>query len=65
LIGEVNYNTDLFEAATARRLGDHFVTLAEAFAANPERHILDVPLAHHAAPRRVPDSLAGAVEFVF
>ena len=34
------YNTDLFDAATVRRLGDHFATLLAAAVADPDRAAL-------------------------
>jgi amino acid adenylation domain-containing protein len=39
--GSIEYNTDLFDAATVRRLGRHFAALVEAAATRP-----DVPLSH-------------------
>ncbi len=65
LTGEVNYNTDLFERATARRLAAHFVKLAEACVADPDISILAVPLTDEAPAPALPESIAGAVEFVF
>src|SRR5438270_6121374 len=44
LIGELLYNTDLFEAATVARMAQHFETLLEGIVANPERHLSDLPL---------------------
>src|SRR2546421_1328693 len=44
LIGELLYNTDLFEAATVARMAQHFETLVEGIVANPERHLSDLPL---------------------
>ena len=38
------YNTDLFDAATVRRLGDHFATLLSAAMADPGRPLSALPL---------------------
>ncbi|MEO6192136.1 MAG: amino acid adenylation domain-containing protein, partial [Thermoanaerobaculia bacterium] len=38
------YNTDLFDAATVRRLGDHFATLFAAAMADPDRPLSALPL---------------------
>jgi len=38
------YNTDLFEATTIRRMAGHFVTLLEAIVANPQKQIWQLPL---------------------
>jgi len=35
-VGHLEYNTDLFDAATIERLGQHYVTLLEAAAAAPD-----------------------------
>lgn len=40
----LTYKTDLFEAATIRRILDHFQLLLEAVVARPEIHIAAVPL---------------------
>ncbi len=44
LEASVEYNTDLFDAATIRRMLDHFQTLLEAIAADPDRPIAELPL---------------------
>ena len=44
LAGSLEYNTDLFEPATIRRLVNHFTTLLEAIAADPEQPISQLPL---------------------
>jgi amino acid adenylation domain-containing protein len=44
LVGSLEYNTDLFEAATVRRLLVHFRNLLEEAAANPERRVSELPL---------------------
>jgi amino acid adenylation domain-containing protein/non-ribosomal peptide synthase protein (TIGR01720 family) len=44
LVGTVEYSTELFEAATIRRLIGHFQTLLEGIAANPEQQVAMLPL---------------------
>ena len=44
LVGDVEYNTDLFEAATITRLVGHFQTLLTGFIANPAGRLSDLPL---------------------
>jgi non-ribosomal peptide synthetase component F len=44
LCGTLEYNTDLFEAATIRRLGEHFRVLLEGIVTDPERPIGTLPL---------------------
>jgi len=44
LRGAVEYNTDLFDAATVDRLVSHFGVLLEALVADPEQSIASVPL---------------------
>jgi hypothetical protein len=62
LRGSLTYSTDLFEAATVRRMAEHFRDLLEAIVANPEQRLLSLPcldeaerrqlLAKHDLPRR-------------
>lgn len=40
----VEYNTDLFEAETIRRMLGHYQTLLEGIVANPEQRLSDLPL---------------------
>jgi amino acid adenylation domain-containing protein len=40
----LEYNTDLFEAGTIRRLGDHLERLLAAFVADPDQHVSRLPL---------------------
>ncbi|AUX29428.1 MULTISPECIES: non-ribosomal peptide synthetase/type I polyketide synthase [Sorangium] len=42
--GELEYATDLFDAATAARMARHFQTLLEGISLSPERSISDLPL---------------------
>ena len=44
LIGWFEYNTDLFDATTIRRLAQHYRTLLEAILARPDQHISDLAL---------------------
>ncbi len=44
LRGDLEYNADLFEAATISRFTGHFQHLLERFAADPDQRIADVPL---------------------
>ncbi|ACC81529.1 hybrid non-ribosomal peptide synthetase/type I polyketide synthase [Nostoc punctiforme] len=44
LVGEWEYNTDLFEAATITRMAEHFRNLLEGMVANPEQRIAELPL---------------------
>ena len=42
--GHLEYNTDLFDAATIERMAGHFVTLLEGVAANPELRLSQLPV---------------------
>ena len=42
--GRLEYSTALFDAGTARRLADHFLTLLGAIVADPDRGVRDLPL---------------------
>ncbi|MFE1744007.1 amino acid adenylation domain-containing protein [Coleofasciculus sp. H7-2] len=44
LTGSLEYNTDLFDAATITRMLGHFQTLLEGIVANPDRRLSDLPL---------------------
>jgi amino acid adenylation domain-containing protein len=44
LAGGLEFNTDLFDPATAARLAGHYANLVAAFAANPERPAASLPL---------------------
>ena len=44
LMGSVEYNTDLFDAATVERMVDHYQTLLEGIVANPGQCIGELPL---------------------
>lgn len=42
--GNLEYNTDLFDAATIQRLCRHYQHLLSAIAANPEAEVIELPL---------------------
>jgi amino acid adenylation domain-containing protein len=44
IIGRLQYNTDLFDSSTIERMLDHFKTLLEGIAADPEPRISELPL---------------------
>ncbi|MCP4658034.1 MAG: AMP-binding protein, partial [bacterium] len=44
LLGAVEYNTDLFDRSTVRRLTAHFATLLEGITADPDTEISRLPL---------------------
>jgi amino acid adenylation domain-containing protein len=44
IAGALEYNTDLFDAATAARLAGHLRTLIAAFAAGPDRPVAELPV---------------------
>src|SRR3712207_2358451 len=44
LTAELEYNTDLFDAATITRMLGHFQTLLEGIVADPDQHISTLPL---------------------
>lgn len=44
LIASLRYNTDLFEAATIKRMLGHFGTLLEGIVANPQARISELPI---------------------
>ena len=54
----LEYNTDLFDAATMSRMLGHFQTLLEGVVANPEQRLAELPLL--TASRTAP--VAGRVE---
>jgi amino acid adenylation domain-containing protein len=49
----IEYNTDLFDAETIRRLGDHFQRLLEEFVADPDRPVSALPLLGESEWRRL------------
>ncbi|NMF64889.1 non-ribosomal peptide synthetase [Brasilonema octagenarum UFV-OR1] len=44
LIGNLEYNTDLFEAATINRMVGHFQTLLESIVVNPDQRLSDLSI---------------------
>ena len=44
LIGDWEYNTDLFDASTIARMASHFQTLLEGIVANPTQRVSQLPL---------------------
>jgi len=44
LIGNLEYNTDLFEAATIKRMVGHFQTLLESIVVNPDQRLSDLSI---------------------
>jgi len=53
LEGMIEYNTDLFEAATIRRLCGHYATLLEAMAGDPDQRVSMLPLLNDVERRQV------------
>jgi amino acid adenylation domain-containing protein len=49
IFGAMEYNSDLFDASTAVRLGDAFLRLLEAAAADPGLHLSQLPFLSEAA----------------
>ncbi|NET09553.1 MAG: amino acid adenylation domain-containing protein, partial [Symploca sp. SIO2B6] len=44
LVGVWEYNTDLFDASTIKRITGHFITLLEGIVSNPQQRIWQLPL---------------------
>jgi len=44
IVGRLEYNTDLFERTTIKRMARHFRRLLEAIVASPETRVSDLPL---------------------
>jgi amino acid adenylation domain-containing protein len=53
LSGQLEYNTDLFEAETVRRMLGHFEVLLEGIAADPARRLSELPLLPEAERRQL------------
>ncbi|HEX2081289.1 MAG TPA: amino acid adenylation domain-containing protein [Longimicrobium sp.] len=53
LEGRIGYATELFEAATVARLGEHYRTLLEGIAADPGRRLSELSLLGEAERRQV------------
>ncbi len=52
LAGGLEYNADLFDAATASRMAGHLAVLAAGVAADPDRELADLPLLTAAEERQ-------------
>jgi acyl carrier protein len=59
LEGYLDYSTDLFDAAAARRILDHYLAFLAAAVAEPERPLIDLPLDQPTAPAEGPEETAG------
>lgn len=53
LTGKLEYNTDLFDAATMIRMAGHFQTLLAGIVADPEQRLLELPLLTEAERRQL------------
>jgi amino acid adenylation domain-containing protein/non-ribosomal peptide synthase protein (TIGR01720 family) len=53
LHGELEYNTDLFDAATIERMRSHFTMLIESLAADPDQRVSRAPLLTEAERRQM------------
>ena len=51
---QLEYNPDLFEAATVKEILNRYEVVLRAFAADPERRLSDLPLSMRPRPERVP-----------
>ncbi|HEX7175425.1 MAG TPA: aminotransferase class III-fold pyridoxal phosphate-dependent enzyme, partial [Pyrinomonadaceae bacterium] len=57
LLIDLDYNTDLFEADSARRIGEHFRTLLEAALTRPDERLAALPLMTEDERRRLLEEL--------
>ena len=53
LRGEIEYNTDLFDEITIRRMIDHFRNLLKGIVSNPDQRISELPLLSEAEKNRL------------
>jgi len=53
LVCTFEYNTDLFDESTIKRLASHYQTLLESIVADPSRHISDLPLLSEAEQQQL------------
>ena len=53
LDGEIEYNTDLFDADTVKRLAAHYLILLQSIVADPDQHVHDLPLLSDAERRQL------------
>ncbi|ARU63056.1 hypothetical protein CBW65_20310 [Tumebacillus avium] len=63
LSGMFEYNTDLFEEATIKRLAGHFRTLLQGIVADPGQKITELPLLTRAEAEQLSGVKGGAREF--
>ncbi|MCC6554026.1 MAG: amino acid adenylation domain-containing protein [Polyangiaceae bacterium] len=57
--GAFEYNADLFDAATARRMGERYLVLLEAMVTAPDARIGDLPMLPEAEARSLTQELRG------
>ena len=55
LTGTLEYNTDLFDAATIERMLGHFRTLLEGIVADPDQRLSELPLLTAAERQQLAD----------
>jgi len=55
LVGELEYNTDLFDTGTATRMIGHYLELLSAVVARPEQRLAELPLLTRAERRQILD----------
>lgn len=53
LAGEIEYNTDIFEASTIQRMACHYELLLESIVADPDLYVQYLPLLHNNERRRI------------
>ena len=53
LDGEIEYNTDLFDADTVKRLAAHYLILLQSIVADPDQRVHDLPLLSDAERRQL------------
>jgi amino acid adenylation domain-containing protein len=53
LAGEIEYNSDLFDSATVKRMAAHYQTLLESIVADPDRPVQVLPLLTEAERRQL------------
>ena len=64
LAGVLEYNTDLFDAATIARMAGHFQTLMEGIAADPDQRVSELPLLTDAEQHQLLVELLDSQEIV-
>ncbi|HEX7314156.1 MAG TPA: amino acid adenylation domain-containing protein [Pyrinomonadaceae bacterium] len=53
IVGNIEYNTDLYEAETIRRMGQHLKTLLESIVADPEARVSNLTMLEEAESRQL------------